>query len=80
MSDFPDLNKTDNNVLFLSPSWGGQSYHDLKTYSVDFCFPPLRDCLKQIKLTSNLIIYLPKNTDIKELIDTISKMYAKILN
>lgn len=76
-SDFPEFNKDGKGVLFLSPSWGGQSYHDLQSYSVDYCFPPLKECLKQLKLTTNLILYLPKNTDIKELVQLLSKMYAK---
>ncbi len=64
-------------AIFLSPNWGGFSYLNLQNYSVDNTFPPFRDILKtSLKLSKNLILYLPKNTDIRELLTIITKMYS----
>jgi len=29
LGDFPEMTKSDKNVVFLSPSWGGPSYNNL---------------------------------------------------
>lgn len=76
-SDIPNFADEPQKAIFLSPNWGGHSYLCVESYSVDYIFPPIWDILKCLKLSSNLILYLPKNTNIKELINTIAKMYYK---
>ena len=50
----------------------------METYSVDYIFPGFREIVKQaLKFTSNLAIYLPRNTDIKELVTNLSRVFAQ---
>jgi trimethylguanosine synthase len=77
-SKLKSLDPNEDIAVFLSPPWGGESYGTLDVYTLDCMFPSFRDILKaSLKLSTNLAIYLPRNTDIKELTTTLSKMFAQ---
>jgi hypothetical protein len=76
-SDIPNFVDEPKKAVFLSPNWGGHSYLNFEKYSIDYIFPPMRDILKCLKLSPNIMLYLPRNTNIKEMISTLAKMYQK---
>jgi trimethylguanosine synthase len=76
-SDIPEFVAEEKKAIFLSPNWGGHVYNEIQSYSVDCVFPPIRETMKCLKLSQNIILYLPRNSDIKELVEMIAKMYSK---
>lgn len=79
MDDVPGFTRN-GGAMFLGPPWGGASYGSLESYSLDNIFPSFREILKTTlkQFTENMIIFLPRNTSIKELTQTISKVYAQV--
>ena len=76
---FPTDNKQFN-VVFLSPPWGGTGYQLLDEYKLEHIFPEF-DCIieKATNYSANLMIYLPRNTSITDLVQRLSKFQNKLL-
>ena len=56
-------------MIFASPPWGGPGYEMLSKYTLDHLSPKIEDLLrKSLEFTSNLILFLPKNTSIQNII------------
>lgn len=66
---FPEGRHPKIDVLYLSPPWGGTGYNLLKEYTLDHVFPEFNQLLKKaLEFTNNLILFLPRNTSIDDLI------------
>jgi hypothetical protein len=63
-------------LVFLSPPWGGVEYKSTATYPLkDWIEPNIYDIIKISKqISSNLIFYLPRNTDIQELLSILNDL------
>lgn len=60
-------------VLYLSPPWGGTGYNLLKEYTLDHVFPDFNLLLnKALSFTNNLILFLPRNTSVDDLIERLT--------
>ena len=61
--------------VFLSPPWGGPEYKNDGVYSLKKWITPDIDKIiqKSFKMSKNIILYLPRNTDLKELANIIYK-------
>lgn len=60
--------KTAIDVVFISPPWGGVSYAEDPVYNLDQIKPNLKECIrKAFVLADNVVLFLPRNTDIKQL-------------
>ena len=61
--------------VFLSPPWGGPEYKNETVYSLKKWITPNIDKIieKSFKFSKNIIIYLPRNTDLEELGNIIYK-------
>jgi len=56
-------------AIFLSPPWGGTSYNLLQEYSLSHIYPDFTQVImKSLEFSSNLMLFLPKNTSIEELV------------
>jgi hypothetical protein len=54
----------------MSPPWGGVGYNLLPEYSLSYLYPDFKKVIrKALEFSRNLIIFLPKNTSVDELID-----------
>ena len=54
----------------MSPPWGGVGYNILESYSLTHLYPDFKKVIrKALEFSRNLIIFLPKNTSIEELVD-----------
>ena len=75
--DFLKLNISEEkiNYVFLSPPWGGPEYKNDNVYSLKKWITPDIDKIieKSFKISKNIILYLPRNTDLKELAEIIYK-------
>ena len=75
--DFLKLNLNEEKIdyVFLSPPWGGPEYKNDNVYSLKKWITPDIDKIieKSFKITKNIILYLPRNTDLKELAEIIYK-------
>ena len=75
--DFLKLNLNNEKVdyVFLSPPWGGPEYKNETIYSLKKWITPDIDKIiqKSFKISQNIILYLPRNTDLEELADIIYK-------
>jgi hypothetical protein len=57
-------------AVFLSPPWGGTGYNLLKEYTLDHVYPDFTEIVsKALEFSKNLMIFLPRNTCINDLID-----------
>ena len=76
---FPSGNKQFN-AAFLSPPWGGLGYEQLDEYTLEHIFPEF-DCIidKATDYTANLMIFLPRNTSISDLVRRLCKFQNKLL-
>ena len=53
----------------MSPPWGGTGYNQLDLYKLEHVFPDFNKIVeKALSYSSNLMIYLPRNTCIDDLI------------
>lgn len=81
MNDLKSYPEGEEMAIFLSPPWGGVSYWELEKYSIDMMYPSFRDivrtCLKNF--SENLIIFLPRNTNIVELTNALSVLWSSVL-
>ena len=75
--DFLKLNLNGEKIdyVFLSPPWGGPEYKNDGVYSLKKWITPDIDKIiqKSFKMSKNIILYLPRNTDLKELANIIYK-------
>ena len=72
--DFFDFNiKSD--YLFLSPPWGGEEYKNDEHFSLKkWIHPDIEKIISHsFELSNNLILYLPRNTNINELAELLYK-------
>jgi RNA cap guanine-N2 methyltransferase len=57
-------------VVFMSPPWGGIGYNMMPEYKLDYLFPDFKLVLrKALEFSRNLIIFLPKNTSVDEIVE-----------
>ena len=77
VNDFLKLNLKGENIdyVFLSPPWGGPEYKNETVYSLKKWIIPDIDKIieKSFKISKNIILYLPRNTDLEELANIIYK-------
>ena len=67
---YPAGRQNQINTVFLSPPWGGTGYNLLKEYMLEHVFPDFTQIIKKaLEFSSNLMIFLPRNTSIKDLVD-----------
>jgi hypothetical protein len=65
--------------VFLSPPWGGTGYHLLPEYSLSHIYPEFNKIIsKSTEFSGNLMLFLPKNTSISELIQALLPYYQKL--
>ena len=56
-------------AVYLSPPWGGPDYYYLKEYTLDHINPNFDKIMKKsLEFSSNLILFIPKNTSVENLI------------
>jgi hypothetical protein len=61
-------------AVFLSMSWGGVGYSLLNEFGLDNLHPDFDTVLKKaLSYSSNLAIYLPRNTSIIDLVARLSR-------
>ena len=76
---FPSANKLFN-AVFLSPPWGGVGYEVLTEYKLEHIFPEFdRIIEKATQYSSNLLIYLPKNTSIADLTQRLCRFQNRLI-
>eukprot|EP00347_Sterkiella_histriomuscorum_P003508 403364031 len=69
---YPQNTASRIDVVFMSPPWGGVGYNQLEEYKLEYLFPDFTETVKSaLNFSRNLIFFLPKNTSIKEIIDTL---------
>lgn len=82
-SDYLKINTSHSNLksecVFLSPPWGGMDYSKTEKYSLKkWVYPDINEILKtSLQISQNLILYLPRNTDIQELFSLISDVISQ---
>lgn len=73
----------DNNLIsavFLSPPWGGVGYTQMEKYTFEYMHPNFNDTLtKSLEFSKNLILYIPRNTDVTEICSVLS-IYSSKMN
>lgn len=75
-----DFDNDKLNAVFLSPPWGGVGYTQMEKYKFEYMHPNFNDTLtKSLEYSNNLILYIPRNTDVKEICSVLS-VYAQKLN
>lgn len=74
-NDFLKLDKTKDfksniDIVFISPPWGGLSYANEQIYDLQAIKPNFCDIFKKaLSLADNIALFLPRNVNIKQLID-----------
>lgn len=67
-------------AVFLSPPWGGYGYQKLETYSLDYLYPNFEDIIrKSLEFSGNLMLFLPKNTSVDEIINRLLPFYKSFI-
>jgi 23S rRNA G2445 N2-methylase RlmL len=78
---FPPGRHSEMDVVYASPPWGGIGYNLLPEYSLTFLYPDFKKVLKKaLEFSRNLILFLPKNTSVDELIDYLIDFSAEFSN
>ena len=68
--EFPSSRKPGFDSVFLSPPWGGSGYQMLSEYSLDHIYPDFDKIISHsLKFSGNLMLFLPKNTSVTEIVD-----------
>jgi hypothetical protein len=74
-----DFDNKKINAVFLSPPWGGVGYGQMEKYKFDYMHPHINDILsKSLEFSRNLILYIPRNTDVQEICTVLSAYSDKI--
>ena len=67
-------------AVFLSPPWGGMGYTQMAKYKFEYMHPNFNDTLaKSLEFSRNLILYIPRNIEVKEICAILS-LYARKLS
>jgi 23S rRNA G2445 N2-methylase RlmL len=67
---FPEGRRHEVDVVFMSPPWGGLGYNLLPEYSLRYLYPDFNLVLKKaLEFSRDLVIFLPKNIQVEELIE-----------
>ena len=67
---FPAERHGNLDVIYMSPPWGGLGYNLVPEYSLAYLYPDFKKVIrKALEFSRNLIIFLPKNTSVEELIE-----------
>jgi RNA cap guanine-N2 methyltransferase len=67
-------------AVFLSPPWGGSGYQALDEYMLEHIYPDFDLVIeKALTYSSNLILYLPRNTSISDLLQRLAKFSTSLL-
>lgn len=75
-----DFDNNKINAVFLSPPWGGVGYTQMDKYKFEYMHPNFNDTLtKSLEFSGNLILFIPRNTDVKEICSVLS-IYAEKMN
>ena len=81
MIRFPESNANKQfNAVFISPPWGGTGYNLMDEYALEHVFPEF-DCIieKAVQYSPNLILFLPRNTSINDLVARLSKFADRLV-
>lgn len=74
-----DFDNKQIKAVFLSPPWGGVGYTQMEKYKFEYMHPNFNDTLtKSLEFSPNLILYIPRNTDVKEICSVLSVYAGKI--
>lgn len=80
LSDFLLLPPAQFDCVFLSPPWGGTGYQQLSEYSLNNIYPDFDQLLdKALSYSPNLMLFLPKNTSIEDLVARLTKQHKRLL-
>ena len=73
-SDYFDF-KEKSDYIFLSPPWGGANYKNDNEFTLKkWIYPDIETIISHsLQLSQNLMFYLPRNTDIEELVGLLYK-------
>ena len=56
----------------MSPPWGGTGYNFMEEYKLDYLYPEFSKVIaKALQFSKNIILFLPKNTSINEIIESL---------
>ena len=67
---FPEGRSNKIDVVYMSPPWGGIGYNMLPEYSVKYLHPEFNKVIKKaLEFSRNIIMFLPRNTSIEELVE-----------
>ena len=76
---FPAGRQSKMDVVYMSPPWGGIGYNMLPEYSVRYLHPDFNLVIKKaLEFSRNMIIFLPRNTSVEELIDYLIPYSAEL--
>jgi len=63
-------------LVFLSPPWGGSSYLSEGVYDLSKMKPDFKRILKKsFEISKNVILFLPRSTDLNQLCDYIDTVF-----
>ena len=64
----------------MSPPWGGTGYNLMDEYALEHIFPEF-DCIveKATEYSPNLMLFLPRNTSIMDLVTRLCKFQNNLL-
>jgi RNA cap guanine-N2 methyltransferase len=69
---YPEGRPANIDVLFMSPPWGGVGYNMLEEYKLEYLYPNFTEVVKKaLEFSRNLIFFLPKNTSIEQIVDSL---------
>jgi len=58
----------------MSPPWGGTGYNLLDEYSLEHVYPEFDSIIeKAVQYSPNLMLFLPRNTSISDLVGRLAK-------
>jgi len=68
------------NAVFVSPPWGGTGYNLMDEYALEHIFPDFDHIVdKASDFSPNLMLFLPRNTSIDDLVKRLAKFQNKLL-
>ena len=69
-----------SDIIFLSPPWGGMDYKNSDYYSLkEWVYPDIEKILEtSLNISDNIILFLPKNIEIEELMILIFQTFEKL--
>lgn len=78
---FPESRAQNFDCVFLSPPWGGSGYQFLDKYSLSHIYPDFDKVIqKSLQFSGNLMLFLPKNTCVDEIIDALLPYHQKLVD